>query len=108
MAQTIKEKPTGGKPKVLSKAAQAPKELVKKGMLEAGRTDAGTAIHWRLTGKLCCGKGRAGNQNNREKGPSSGKKDSERGQKTSGEGTSQRARNRAKKEKGTDHQGPEK
>ena len=35
MAQTIKEKPTGGKPKVLSKAAQAPKELVKKGMLEA-------------------------------------------------------------------------
>lgn len=35
MARTIKEKPTGGKPKVLSKAAQAPKELVKKGMLEA-------------------------------------------------------------------------
>lgn len=36
MAQTIKEKPTGGTPKILSKAAQAPKELAKKGMLEAG------------------------------------------------------------------------
>ena len=70
--------------------------------------DAGTAIHWRITGKLCCGKGRAGNQNNRGKSPSSGEKDGERGQKTSIEGTSQRAGSRTKRGEEADRQGPEK
>lgn len=34
MAQAIKEKPEGGKPKILSKAAQAPKELIQKSLAQ--------------------------------------------------------------------------